>query len=98
MKWLPPLLAGIHAVVGIVVFSAAIVSPVRSGLLPNILVFMDWPVSFLLEYLRDVPGDYFQIGLRQQLLIDGIIYVILGSLWFYGIGVLVRTIYAKLRR
>ena len=93
MKALPVTLAGIHAAACIVVFGLAISDPVRSGLLPVTLYFADYPASLLMEPIR--RALHFDLSTEGRLLLDGIVYVILGSGWYYLMGSLLRTIVAR---
>jgi len=88
MKHLPLTLAGIHAILAIVVFGSAIVSPERNGLAPILLFFTDFPVSLGLEWVRKALDH--NLGYTARLIMDCGVYTVGGSLWIYGIGVALR--------
>jgi hypothetical protein len=77
---LPMSLAMMHALVALCVFSIALVSPVRSGLLPIIVFVVDIPASFLIIQIHELTGYGYAV------LIDAVAFLVLGSAWWYGIG------------
>jgi hypothetical protein len=95
MKYLPLTLAGVHALLAIVVFGSAIVSPERNGLAPILLFFTDFPVSLVLEWVRKALDH--NLGYTARLITDCCVYTLGGSLWFYGIGVALRQAIQALR-
>jgi hypothetical protein len=94
MKYLPWVLAGVHAAVTVWLFGAAILSPERSGLLPVILYVADYPCSIVLNWLRNLLHPDWSV--ESNLLIDGVVFLTLGSTWFYLIGLGVRSILRRL--
>ena len=94
VRFLPLELAGLHALVTILVFGAAIKTPERLGLLPLIIFYADYPFSLLLNWLRNIL--HFGESIRGNLVVDGAVFLIFGSLWFYFIGLLLRTITMKI--
>ena len=95
MKWLPLTLAGLHGSLVVIIFSAAYIDPERHGLAPVVLLFTDFPLSVLLELVRKALHGNFDYG--QRLLIDGFVYFVFGSCWFYAIGWIIRKAVARLR-
>ena len=79
VKRLPLLFGCIHAVFVAVVFGSAINNPVRAGLLPIFAYAADFPLSVVFEFV----SQPFQ---AHRWLIDALIYLIFGSLWFYFLG------------
>jgi len=91
MKLLPAILAGLHAIFAGLVFGLAIADPGHSGLLPIIVFFADLPCSFLMEWLRGILPQKF-------LVTDAIVYITIGSIWWYMLGSLFRTAYFRIRK
>jgi len=89
MKSLPIAMAGVHAAACIVVFGLAIRDPERSGLLPVLLYFSDYPASVLMETVR--RALHFDLRPEGRLLVDGVVYVTFGSGWYYLLGWLLRA-------
>jgi hypothetical protein len=85
MRRLPGTLALAHALVAMSAFGIALNSPERGGLAPIVAYWLDYPCSLLFERLR--RGLHGDLGVTGRLLVDASIYVILGSIWFYAIGV-----------
>ena len=52
MKRLPVIFAAIHAALTLLVFGKAIASPERSGLLPLIMYYLDYPCSTFMNWVR----------------------------------------------
>ena len=94
MKSLPCALAGVHAVLTVLLFGAAILSPERSGLLPVFLYWVDYPCSIGMNWLRNLLHPDWSV--ESNLLIDGAVFFTIGSLWFYLIGSLMRSALLKL--
>lgn len=92
LKVLPFVLAGLHAVIAVGVFSMAISNPARSGLLPLVLYYIDYPCSILMESLR----RSLQGTAVNSLVVDGLVYGIIGTLWFFLIGLLLRAVVERL--
>jgi hypothetical protein len=85
---LPFIFGGAHAIVSISVFGFAITDPVRMGLLPLVMYFVDYPCSLLMESLRrGLHGNAI-----DNLVVDGLVYSIVGSVWFFMIGFLIRAV------
>ena len=95
MRELPLILAIANASFTIVIFALAIHNPEKSGLLPILVFFCDFPASLCAEWLRDLLHDGF--GITGRLTIDGAVYAIIGFLWFYLIGHVLRAIILNLR-
>jgi hypothetical protein len=76
MKHLPLTLAAIHAVFMAIIFGSAIWNPIRADLLPIVAFVIDFPLSFVFEAIRP----------RGNLLWNALIYLALGSLWYYFVG------------
>jgi hypothetical protein len=72
---LPLIFAAIHAVLVASIFGSAIWSPIRADLLPIAAFVIDFPLSFIFEAMG-----------RGSLLWDALIYLMLGSLWYYFLG------------
>jgi len=94
MKYLPCALAGVHAALTVLLFGGAILSPERSGLLPVILYWVDYPCSIVMNWLRNLLHPDWSV--ESNLFIDGTVFFIIGSLWFYLMGSLVRSALPKL--
>jgi hypothetical protein len=91
LRVLPGGLAGIHATFAAVVFAVAIANPQKSGLLPLLVFFADIPASFFLEVLRKL----FPV---RTLAVDATVYILLGSAWWYVLGMLIRRGVLAFRR
>jgi hypothetical protein len=65
--------------------------PDRKGLLPLVMYFVDYPCSILMESLcrslRSSRVDIFLVG--------GLVYGIVGSMWFFLIGFLIRAVTSR---
>ncbi len=94
MKKLPWILALLNVVFTFVVFMYAIMNPEKNGLLPILVYFVDVPASFGAERLRDLLHDHFSLVTR--LTIDCLIYMLVGFVWFYLIGTVLRLIILRL--
>ena len=94
MKTLPWILALVNVVFTLVVFMYAIISPEKNGLLPILVYFLDLPASLGAEWLRDLLHDHF--GLVTKLTIDCLVYTVVGFVWFYLIGTVLRMIIVRL--
>ena len=95
MKWLPPTLAALHGALVVIIYSSVYVDPDRHGLAPVVLLFTDFPFSVVLESIRKALHDDFGYG--QRLIVDGSVYFLLGSCWFYAIGWIIRKAVAAFR-
>jgi len=95
LKYLPLTLAGIHALLAIVLFGSAAVFPERNGLAPILLFFVDFPISLVWEWVRKTLDH--DLGYIARLIMDCCVYTLGGSLWFYGIGLAVRQAIRALR-
>jgi hypothetical protein len=91
---LPLAFASMHAALTILVFAIAIICPIRSGLLPIIMFGLDFPVSILIIKVHDLIG--FDWGVRGVLLIDALLFLSIGTAWFYLIGLAVSKVAVKL--
>jgi hypothetical protein len=94
LKSLPFIFGGTHAILSIWIFGLASTDPERKGLLPLIMYFLDYPCSILMESLchslRRSTVDIFLVG--------GLVYGIVGSLWFSLIGFVVRAVTTRFVR
>lgn len=93
LKLIPWILAGLHALLTIVVFLVGNLSS-RAGLLPIIVYAVDYPCSALfIEPLRHaIPHEWGS----TKVILDATLYLLLGSVWFYSIGVLIKLGLARL--
>ena len=89
MKTLPKVLAGLHAIVTCLVFGLAIASPERSGLLPVLLFFADLPVSPAMNWLRNILHPDW--GVRSNLFVDYLVFLLIGSMWYYLVGFIISA-------
>ncbi len=91
IKWLPWSLAALHAAWVILLFGEAIYDMERHGMNPILLYFTDYPFSVIeLWFYHLIP-----MGWPEQW-IAGLIFLVLGSAWFYLIGWVIRTVATKL--
>ena len=81
--WFPVSLALCHAVLTVLVFLQAIRNPDLSGLLPIVVFGADLPFSFVIIVLSRVIHPR---GYAAGLLTDMSFFLVLGSLWWFGIG------------
>jgi hypothetical protein len=88
MKRLPLTLAIVHAIVATIAFALAM-SPLHGDIFPVLLSIVEFPASTLASWLSEL--------LKATPLIDAAIYVIIGSAWFYLIGMLVQRVIRKLK-
>ena len=93
MKLLPCLLAFAHAILVAVVFGSAISYPQRAGLLPLLVYAADMPISLVIERLSDALAPRYE-GI---LLIECIGYLIVGSLWYFVLGYLLKLFFHGIR-
>jgi hypothetical protein len=91
---LPYIFAAVHSVFATIIFGSAIANPQRGGYLPLAVFYADYPASLGIEWVTALIDNIF----RANLLVDFVSYLILGSLWFYLLGVVIRFIFAKLQR
>ncbi len=94
MKYLPHALAGMHAFLTVLIFATAISSPERSGLLPLILYVADYPCSIVMNWLRNALHPDWSV--QANLAVDGAVFLIIGSCWYYLIGSMLRGLIEKL--
>jgi hypothetical protein len=94
LRWLPIVLASLHAVVTLLIFIRAIRAPERSGLLPVVMFYVDYPISIGLGRLSNVLPD--DSPVEQRLTFDAITFLVLGSAWYYLLGILVRLAIRRL--
>ena len=88
LESLPFIFGGTHAILSIWIFGLASTDPERKGLLPLIMYFVDYPCSILMESLcRSLSRSTVDI-----FLVGGLVYGIVGSLWFSLIGFLIRAV------
>ena len=71
-----------HAFLAVSVFGSAIAYPARASLLPIIMFCADFPFSLFFEFI----SKHLDSLLGPRLLIDAILYTIMGSAWFLVIG------------
>jgi hypothetical protein len=94
-KSLPLMLGSLHAIFAATVFGLAIRSPERGGLLPLLVYYVDYPLSIVLDGIRHILHR--TGSLQYNLFADAFTFVILGSLWFYCIGILLRLLLVRER-
>jgi hypothetical protein len=88
MKKLPLYLAITHALLASLAFGFAM-SSLHWDVFPRLIAIIDLPASLLASWLCDL--------LESTMLIEAFIYVVIGSVWFYLIGIVVRIIARKFR-
>jgi hypothetical protein len=93
MKLLPYSLAIAHALFVAVVFGSAISYPQRASLLPLFVYGADMPVSLVIERLSNALAPRYE-GI---LLIECIAYLIIGSLWYFLLGYLLKAFFWGIR-
>ena len=71
-----------HAVLAVSVFGSAIAYPARASLLPIVMFCADLPFSLMFEFISKHLDSVFD----ARLLIDAILYTVVGSAWFLAIG------------
>ena len=94
MKELPWFLAIVHAAIALLIFGIAATSEASAGL-PILIVLLDYPASLLAQWLTELLPN---LGQTLENVIDAVVYTIVGSVWFYLIGWLLRAIFQKLKR
>jgi hypothetical protein len=90
-------LATIHLVLVALCFGAAIYRPERSGLAPIIVLLADMPASLAFEPLRHSLHDLSE-GYTTRLLLDASVYAVLGTVWWFVIGMILAWIFSTLLR
>ena len=93
MKRLPFIFAAVHAALTLWIFGEAIASPERSGLLPLIMYCLDYPCSIFMNWVRHLLHPDW--GVRSNLAVDLTVFLIIGSFWFYAIGLVVKSALAR---
>jgi len=84
-------LVGIHFVLAISIFAVSLTAERRAGL-PILVTIIDYPASILADWIIEIVPAI--IGRETAMAI----YLVIGSIWFYFIGVLLRTIIQKFIR
>jgi hypothetical protein len=84
----PYIFAAAHAVFATVVFGAAIFNPLRAGLLPLAIHYLDFPASLVIERVAYPLGQ----ALGAPLLAFYGMYLVFGSLWFFLLGLIVAKL------
>jgi hypothetical protein len=92
MKRLPWILAILHAAFAALIFGLAFTSNVRAGL-PILITVADYPASILATWLCELVGD--SLGSTATMTIDCLIYMSIGSIWFYFVGCLIIKVVRK---
>ena len=88
MKRFPWILSGIHAVLAVGIYWWTIAQHRDEMLAPMwILYFLDFPCSIMLGILSAISPAFAHFLGEPSLIISGVLYVVLGSAWFYLIGV-----------
>lgn|GEM_PF-3471129 len=91
MRFLPLTLAVLHAAFAITLFWLAIAQPELNALAPAYLLYTDFPISLSYGSLSKlVFVDHWEYVTR--LIIDCTICTLVGSAWFYCVGLVVRRI------
>ena len=96
VRFLPLALGLGNAVLTAIVFFFAVSDPQRSGMLPLVIYTLDFPASLIAEPVRSALGDLFTMTVTRQLEMDGSVYLVVGFLWLYGIGMVVRWVFLRL--
>src|SRR3984893_9063242 len=92
MRFLPLTLAVLHAAFAITLFWLAIAQPELNALAPAYLLYTDFPISLSYGSLSKlVFVDHWEYVTR--LIIDCTICTLVGSAWFYCVGLVVRRIF-----
>jgi len=90
VRFLPLALGLGNAVLTAIVFFFAVSDPQRSGMLPLVIYTLDFPASLIAEPARSALRDLFTTTVTRELEMDGGVYLVVGFLWFYGIGMVIR--------
>lgn len=94
IKLLPLILASLHAVFAGTVFWLASHSP-GLALLPVVVFYTDYPFSIVLDVVTNL---FDQTGSLESSLWPGVLtFVVLGSLWYYCIGIVLRALLLRSR-
>src|SRR5579862_140110 len=91
---LPFILSIFHALLVVCIFGFAIHSPQISGLLPIIAYYVDYPLSIVLVRLSSHLG--MDLTVQQRLLVDGAIFLLFGTAWYYFIGFIIKQAFIKM--
>jgi hypothetical protein len=92
LKCIPWVLALTHLSVVIVVFGGAIAAPERRGLLPIYVIRIDYPISYAVAVLSAPLWDRPFFTWTTMYIANGVLYAVVGSAWWYAIGILARRI------
>ena len=92
MKRLPLFLACGNAIISTICFAAAILNPLRAGLLPLIVFFLDYPASLVIQRI----GDTIATHIEARMLAYYFVYLLLGALWYYVGGIVIRFLIDRL--
>ncbi len=58
-------------------------------MMPLVLYFADYPASLLANVIRSgLHGDF---GTEGRLVVDGVAYLLIGSSWYYLLGLILRA-------
>lgn len=82
----PYLLVLIHTVLTIWVFAEAVRDFSKAGMLPILIFTIDIPVSYLILLISRTLSALLFSGYRAELLNDMAFFLMLGSIWWFGIG------------
>lgn len=82
----PYVLVLIHASLTIWVFTEALQDFSKAGLLPILIFTVDMPVSYVITFLARTLGEPLYLSYRAGLWNDMAFFLILGSIWWFGIG------------
>lgn len=90
MKRLPTALGAGYLLFACVVYAGAFASPDLHGLSPLLVHWLAFPFSIVLEWLRRSVYTLFAADTyATRLAVEAGLYVVLGTIWWFGIGVLV---------
>ena len=95
MKRLPWILFTVHFFLASLIFGISFTSPARAGL-PIIVSLADYPASLFADWLTGII-DFDAIH-NWKRVFDCLIYILIGSSWFYLIGAFLRLIAQKLKK
>ena len=85
----------VHLVFALTIFALSFTSDASSGL-PILVIIVDYPASLLAQWLCELTpvGTHLHTSIAIQISV----YTLIGSAWFYLIGVVLRTVIQKLFR
>jgi hypothetical protein len=91
MKFTGAIFAGLYFAFTLLIFGSAYSAPDRLGLLPAVSYWVTYPISEAIDWAAYILRSRLveRNNLQTMILISGLLYLVIGTAWFYFIGLVV---------